>query len=412
MKQLWGTCIGMIVLMGMALQAEDVAKEITPKLEPKKEILEKIANLKANQGVMLPGVTIMEDMGDFAKGWHQMKKFGPGPRDYSNKLVWMADRKRAFFCGANHGSPTRFNDAWEYDLASNTWVLLYTPDYNDRGEITDYDKATLVLQDGWLRTKKGGPAHPAHTWWGLTYDPHIKGAVWFCAWPPYRLQAKLDAIGAKKEDLFDGPPIWIFYPETKKWEPMKTEKPWPKNEFGSSLEYVPDLKMSIWQSRQSSWLLDPVSKSWKNISNGNKAVSIESIIYYDIKRKIFIAQNGPTGKSNDRFTLKAAVKDGGVGAWEEVLKTEEAPLGHDARSVVYYDPISNDGLLFENGPRKLWSYNPDNNKWVAITPEGDAPDFGKEHRVLSYFDIERNVYVVIGYGKVWCYRYKVAENKK
>jgi len=114
----------------------------------------------------------------------------------------MPDRKRAFFCGANHGSPHRFNDAWEYDLASNTWVLLYTPDYNDRGPITDYDKKTLVLDKGWLRTKKGGPAHPAHTWWGLTYDPKMRAALWYCAWPSYRLQAKLDAIGAKKEDLY------------------------------------------------------------------------------------------------------------------------------------------------------------------------------------------------------------------
>lgn len=397
--------------LGTLLLAQDAPKEITPKLEPNKEILDKIASLKANHGVMLPGPKIIEELGDFAKGWHRMKEFGPGPRDYSNKLVWMSDRKRAFFCGANHGSPTRFNDAWEYDLASNTWVLLYVPDYNDRGAITDYDKATLVLQDGWLRTKKGGPGHPAHTWWGLTYDPNIKGAIWFCAWPPYRLQEKLDAIGAKKEDLFNGPPIWIFYPETKKWEPMKTEKPWPSNDFGSSLEYVPDLKMSIWQSRQTSWLLDTNTKTWKNISIGNKAVSIESIIYFDTRRKIFIAQNGPTEKVKEKFTLKASLKNGIVSEWEEVLKTEDAPMGHDARSVVYYDPTSGDGLLFENGPKKLWSYNPDNNKWVLLAPEGDGPDFDKDQRILSYFDIERNVYVVIGNGKIWCYRYKESDKK-
>lgn len=94
-----------------------------------------------------------------------MQETGPTGRDFTIKMAWMPDRKRAFFCGANHGSPHRLNDAWEYDLASNAWVLLYTPDYNDRGPITEYDKATLVLNDGWLRTRKGGPAHPGHTWW-------------------------------------------------------------------------------------------------------------------------------------------------------------------------------------------------------------------------------------------------------
>ena len=415
MKKLLVAFLVVSMVCGMNTYTQDKPAEITPKLEPKKDLLDKIAALKANQGIMLPGPTIMEEMGDFAKGWHNMKKFGPGPRDYTLKMAWMSDRKRAFFCGANHGSPTRFNDAWEYDLASNTWVLLYVPDYNDREAITEYDKATLVVQDGWLRTRKGGPAQVAHTWSGLTYDPNIKGAVWYCTWPDYRLQVKLDCIGAKKEDLYPGPPIWVFYPETKKWEPMKTEKPWPSSDFGSSLEYVPDFKMPIWQTRQNSWLLDPATKTWKNITKEGKAAPMESLIYYDTKRKIFIAHWGPNEnpeKGKDHYTFKASVKDGGVTGWEEVLKTEDAPVGRDSHSVFSYDPVSSDGLLFENYLRNIWSYNPDKNKWVKMTPEGDAPDFDKEQRTLSYYDIERNVYVVIGYGKIWCYRYKVAEVKK
>ena len=134
-----------------------------PALEPDTAVLAKLEALGDNSCCILDGTRIIEDLGDFAKGWHRMKETGPTGRDFTIKMVWMPDRKRAFFCGANHNSPHRFNDAWEYDLASNTWVLLYTPDYNDRGPITDDDKQTLVLQDGWLRTKKGGPAHPAHT---------------------------------------------------------------------------------------------------------------------------------------------------------------------------------------------------------------------------------------------------------
>ena len=201
-------------------------KKIDPVLKPKPAVVKAINGLGDNSACLLKDVTIIEELGDFAKGWHKMKTTGPCGRDFTIKMAWMEDRKRAFFCGANHGSPHRFNDAWEYDLPSNTWVLLYVPDYNDRGKVGEYDKKVLVIKDGWLRTKKGGPAHPAHTWWGLTYDPKLKGAVWYCAWPGYRLQAKLDAIKKTKADLYKGPPIWVFYPYEKKWEPMPTEKPW------------------------------------------------------------------------------------------------------------------------------------------------------------------------------------------
>lgn len=398
------------------LNADEPKSKIEPILEAKPDILEKIKKLKSNEACILPAPTIIESLGNFAEGWHQMKKFGPSGRDYTIKMAWMPDRERAFFCGANHASPHRMNDAWEYDLASNTWVLLYVPDYNDVGKITDYDKETLVLQDNFLRTKNGGPGHPAHTWWGLTYDPNVKKAIWYCAWPPYRLKEKLEAIGAKNEDLYKGPPIWTFTPESKKWEPMKTETPWPSvASFGISLEYVEDLKKPVLQYATTSAALDVANKTWKITQGQGASLPIETLIYFDTKRKLFVAHQGDrpdpkdvaAGKPEPKITTWVAkLEENTIKGWEVASATQEAPVGHDARSMMYYDPKSGEGLCFENATKTIWSFNPETKKWTKQTPTGDILKPDAPGRIISYIDISRNVYVAIGSGWVWCYRYK------
>ncbi len=392
--------VASVLLLQHGLVADE---RIEPALKSDAKVIAKLAGLGDNSSCILEGTRIIEDLGDFAKGWHRMKETGPTGRDFTIKMVWMPDRKRAFFCGANHGSPHRFNDAWEYDLASNTWVLLYKPDYNDRGPVTDYDKKTLVIKDGWLRTRKGGPGHPAHTWWGLTYDPESKSAVWYAAWPGYRLQEKLDAIGAKKEDLYSGPPIWTFHPPTKTWEPLPTQKPWPRNAFGASLEYIPQLGGSLWQYRNSTWLLDHKKRKWKLLSDKGAAVPIESLVCYDRSRQLLIAHRGPYKDAPPR-TYHMSLRDKPL-EWEQVLESANLPNGHDARSLMYFDPVGDVALLYERETKQIWSYDSDKKKWTRLSPDGPAPPFGPKERVVSYMDPARNVFVVIGYGKVWCYRH-------
>jgi hypothetical protein len=381
------------------------AVEIEPALPHDEEILAKVNALGSNSSCLLGNPKVMEDLGDFAEGWHRMKETGPAARDFTLKMAWMPERKRAFFCGANHSSPHRFNDAWEYDLAANTWVLLYTPDYNDRGKITDYDKETLVMKDGWLRTKKGGPAHPAHTWWGLTYDPKLKMAVWYAAWPGYRLQEKLDAIDAKKEDLYAGPPVWTFSLETKKWEPMPTAEPWPANAFGASLEYVPKLGGALWQYRDKSWLLNVEKQTWELLKETETPVPIESLICRDPTRELLIAHRGAYKDASPR-TWHMSHSGDKLGEWEQVLESDELPNGHDARSWMYFDPVGQVALLYEKETKSIWSYDPAKRKWTKQTPVGPGPPFAEKERVLAYMDEARNAFVVIGYDDVWCYRFK------
>ena len=85
----------------------------------------------------------------------------------------------------------------------------------------------------------------------------------------------------------------------------------------------------------------------------------------------------------------------------------DAPITHDARSTMHFDPKSKNGLCFSRDSRTVWSFNPDEKKWTKQEAKGDAiPTEDLLKRAVSYLDLERNVYVVIGQKWVWCYRYQ------
>lgn len=396
-----------LLLAGIALAAGEPTAAVAPALPENPKVIAALDALGDNSACVLEKLTVRaEGLGDFNKGWHHMHETGPNGRDYSVKMAWMPDRRRAFYCGANHGAPHRMNDAWEFDLAALSWNLLYAPDYNDSGKVGDYDKSVLVLQDGWLRTRKGGPAHPAHTWWGLTYDPVTRQALWLCAWPSYRLAEKLTAIGATADQLYKGPSMWSFQPQAGTWNPLPTAQPWPRNNFGASLEYVPEMGGTVYQFERESWLLDSAKAAWKRLPDSREALPIETLICHDPGRKLLIAQRGAAGEA------KAATwhypTTGAEAGWTKVVDGGEQPLGHDARAAMYFDPVGKVALLYETPTKSIWSYTPDTKHWAKLSPAGSPPPFTAD-RVISYLDPARNVFVVIGTDKVWCYRYKRAD---
>jgi hypothetical protein len=160
-------------------------------------------------------------------------------------------------CGANHGVPHRLNDVWEFDLASLSWILLYAPD-NPRDYLgLGKDPSDVEFRDGLLITKRGGPAVIAHTWWGLTYDPVQKQLLFMNTWVTDQRKA-VQQLGGDPDQLYAGPSMWAFSPSTRQWTPLKTSEPSPRPIFGGMLEYIPELKGSIWHANnwqmQATWL--------------------------------------------------------------------------------------------------------------------------------------------------------------
>ncbi len=167
----------LIFLSSYAFGAEEVTVE--PVLKPDPAVLAIIKGLGENQSALLPPLKTSGPINATMKKF-RMHLNGPQPRNYCRKWVWAADRKRAFFCGANAGVPHRFNDVWEYDLASNTWTLLYEPDadFNAVRRMKPEQKKAFfenvgLVKDGILMTNRGAPFDPIHSWWQITYEPNM-----------------------------------------------------------------------------------------------------------------------------------------------------------------------------------------------------------------------------------------------
>lgn len=378
---------------------------VEPVLAPDAAALKKINTLGPNQAALLGEARVIGDFNEIARRFY-LHKTGPRGRDYSNKMVWAPERKRALFLGANHAVPHRLNDVWEFDLGALAWILLYAPDnprgYQDLGK----DTSDVELRNGILITKRGGPAVIGHTWWGLTYDPVRRQALFMNTWVTNQKKA-VEQLGGDPGQLYGGPPLWAFSPESRQWRPIKTEKPWPKAPFAAMLEYIPELGGAIWQSNNfqmgATWLYNPAANTWRNLEANSRrgdfsraAPKPEQVAYYDPQRHLVIAQRG---YETHHFDIR-------IREWKKVMNSDEehAPFGHDAHTPIAYDPNSGHGLLLDRKGNTLWAYNPDQPAWTRLSPVGDPMPRGKKR--LAYFDPAHGAFVVIEGKIIWAYRYQ------
>jgi hypothetical protein len=414
MRVLIGTvCLAMAGSTGFA------GEKIEPVLASNAAVERILSELGDNTAALLLPASVVGDFGPIARAF-KLDRDGPRGRDFTIKMAWMPDRKRAFFCGANHGSPHRLNDAWEYDLPSNTWVMLYDPDYNDAGDRPkNLAAAGVTLKDGVLVTARGGPVHVAHTWWGLTYDPELKAAVWMNVWPGYGMKEKLAHVRADEAQLYKGPPLWAFFPAHRKWQPIPSKEPYLKRVgLAGSLQYIPELGGSLWYQRDNgTWLFDSKTNGWRDLKpemNGLSAIgTIENVTCYDARRKVLVAHRGDDAAADGghRWAVKRTYHyDVAKNAWSLTVEAKDGPVGHDARTSFYYDPVGGACLLFEHARKKIWAYDVEAKRWTELTPHGAAiPDWPQ---AIGYFDEARNV-LVINEGKdTWVYRFKRARDAR
>lgn len=375
-------------------------------LVPDAEVQRRIRALAPNQAVNLGRARVLGDFNDVARRF-ELDRTGPRARDYSLKMVWAPERRRALFLGANHGRPHRLNDVWEFDLAAMAWLLLYAPDnprnYGDLGR----DASDVVFEDGVLVTRRGGPAIIAHTWSGVTYDPIRRQVLFMNTWP-IKQDELIRGRGGAPKLRYTGPPLWAFSPELRAWSLHKVNAEAPRAPVGAMLEYVPELGGAIWHMNnwqmRSTWLYEPDKKRWHKLVAAAKkndfeqnAPARELVGYHDPARQLVIARQG---RGTFHFDTRRRV-------WKKVDETSAdlagVPDGHDARNVFYHDPGSGHGLLVDFSSQSIWSYDPDHSAWHKQLPVGDPMPAGK--RMLGYVDVAQGVLVVIDDREVWAYRY-------
>lgn len=392
-----------------ASSAASAQTALDPALPPDPQIVATLEALGDRSSAVLAPLKVVGPINALCKE-HYMDKRGPNGRDYTNKAAWMPERRRALFCGANHGSPHRVNDAWEYDLLSNTWALLFAPDPHNAAGVMEIKEGEIPGSSEkvkFVQTQRGGPTHYGHTWWAFCYHPQMKAGLWMNVPIGTSSGAYIEKTTGSKEGIYRGPPMWAFYPAEKQWKLVLSPGPYPRIDYAKQMEYVPDLGGALFLSGSwnaaGAWLYDHGKNAWTQLAKPDKeAPDNESLTCYDPSRKIVIAQSHH--RSTHHYDLATH-------KWTKVLdpgkESAEAPLGHDARSVMYFDTVSKQALLFESKTMDtVWAYDPDAKKWTPVNPSGPVcPEGG---RTIGYFDEARNVLVISRGANTWVYRHQRA----
>ena len=334
----------------------------------------------------------------------------PYRRDYCNKIAYAPDRGTGMYCGMNHGSPHRLNDVWEYHLGSNTWHLLFAPDANYSAQewrTAEWFKRHVVFKDGYLQTRRGGMLNSVHTWDGLTYDPVLKRMLWanVASEHPNELKLFAEAMGLDHEELVKqkkpGSRLWMYDPKEGRWFKQMGPGPHPRLAcLGGTLEYIPELKKSLWYACQwnesGMWLYDSKANTWTELKpNGGKNM------YHD-KSGVFPPTELQAAYSSKHQKLVAVQ---GTGTWwydikkNEWSKACEDPVNdaHDARSVFAYDSVNDVFLLHQPHKKNLRAYRIDTNKWETLQPQGAGISTGG----AGYFDPHHNVLIVYEGNRMW-----------
>lgn len=387
--------------------AAAAADTVEPVLAPAPAVVKVLEDLGDNSSALLADLKTEGEWNAVTQEFG-MERTGPVGRDYTNKAVWMPDRQRAFFCGANHGAPHRLNDAWEFDLVSHTWVMLFAPDpHNAQGvmEIREFDVDGKKLK--YVQTARGGPTHYGHTWWAFCYDPGMKAAFWMNVHIGDSPADYIETETGSAKDVYSGPPMWSFLPWEKRWRMVFSPPPYPKAPYAAQMEYIPDLggPMLVTSVAGSgyegygTWLYQPRSNSWKQLQGEIDEPVYESLTAYDRENKILVAQE--PGRATLHYDVTA-------NQWTRVLDpgkdSPDAPVGHDAYSQMYYDPVNKVCLLYHpESPESMWSYSVKDKKWTRNKVNGPPCPEG---RIINYFDEVRNVFVVNLGDTTWVYRYR------
>lgn len=424
--------IPIVLIMALAVMHCQAGETSLPPAEPFKDdpaTVEKLKNLGDRSGVLLGKYKV--EPADVEK-YHSTLKTGPGRRDYGNKMVYASDRGTALYCGANHGSPHRLNDVWEFHLASNTWRMICAPGTNAtyfrelqnterklneaiaKGTDVEKNKAELEtilakmkawyegveVKEGYLQDKaNGGPVQPWHTWDGLTYDEKAKRLYW----------AELDSDTYKDEknrvhrnltrayarvtgqdpeklvaDLKPGSSMYMYDPAQRRWFKQLGKEPFPiMRGMGGTLNYIPDLDKTIWYAcvgntpggyDEGMWAYDAKTNTWQNLMPGGTV----SGLMRQSKAPSEEVQAAYSGKHKKLIVVNKEMTftyDLSANTWNRVA--DNPGYGYDSHSVFAYDSnadvcllLSKKGGVWARTPWKISAYNISADTWEEVEIKG------------------------------------------
>ena len=423
-------CVMMLLCVTMAARLSS-ASDGPPLDKDDPAITAQLAALGQRTALMLGKFKVApKDVGKY----HYALKGGPGRRDYGNKMPYAPDRGTAMYCGANHGSPHRLNDVWEFHLGSNTWHLICPPGVDGTrlrgwtnkarkakkeiaagknveknkafldGPYADYCKkwwSGVTFKDGYVQDKvNGGPVQPWHTWDGVTYDQKTRRLYWAVLdsdnvykdpkkgshRAKARTLAKFTGLDPNQlaAQVKPGTSLYLYDPAKKRWSKQMGEGPFPiLRAMGGTLHYLPDIDRTIWYAcvgctprgyDEGMWAYDATANKWKNLLPGNTVSGL-------MRKK-----QAPGGEIQAAYSVKhkklvvvnkemTFAYDTAANTWKRVA--DNPGHGHDSHSVFDYDSaadrfilISKKGGPWSKEPWTLCTYDVQADKWDRVELKG------------------------------------------
>lgn len=368
----------LIVLTGLWLS--QAPGQVLPAFAPNLAILSIVNNLDDNELDSLPHFSCKDVYsGAGLAVYPYFATQGPGVRDYCLKWVYANSRERALYCGGNHGTPHKFNDVWEYDLPSNTWIMLHKPDCDTTG----------------------------HTWWGLTYNqekdllywmsPQVNGGATFTHWALLQ--------NAR-------PPMAVFDPYAQTgW----TVHPNKGSGFGidpanaGALEYVPGRNIALWYASEWNgnglWAFNLKDSTWtQRLADSytylqcDSCPHSEAVMNYDPANDVLVAMK-------DSLVYKY---DLDANQWHHVL-TGSGFSASDFRGPMMYDTLNKVHLVYYYPTGKYMIYDAAANTLKQMIPTGNNPAV-TGYETMAFYHKGLNAFVFYqsrpNPGRMWVYRYK------
>ena len=175
-----------------------------------------------------------------------------------------------------------------------------------------------MLKDGVIRTVRGAPVRPAHTWWGLAYDPDKRRLVF---WDAHRglmfsnrsaiaTALDLDPKAQILRDSGSGPGeacVFTFYPQTREWKEVMSNA--PKAYESSELEYLADRK-TLWLHSGQTYVFDDKGK-WKATAPAKAGPQSGGLTACDPRTHTIVSIRGETtyiySTADDRWTRPSSM---------------------------------------------------------------------------------------------------------
>jgi hypothetical protein len=360
MKSVFTSCLLLTCLLHLP------NAQVSPSLSPSSEVLDIVNGLGNNEGATLPKFSVRFPAGVAPGTYPDFEHRGPGIRDYSRKWVYSKTRQRAFYAGGGHNTE-RWNDLWEYDLASNTWVMVLEPDPANTGRTA------------------------MHTWASFTYDQNQEKVYWM----PFTFDGS--GKGFSEFDAYGGTSWVTNHSNESLFSPSGAQ----------ALDYCADRDISIYFSAQYNnagmWRFNANTQTWTQLMTHSQVgsfLSAEACAPYGMCSGYDIG----TGQLIHFSHEKVYHYNFDTNTWTHeasgpfTMRSERTALTYDTRNKVHIIHSQNVLYAYHAGTRQVEILNP---AGVALNTTAETMFFYHEGLRVIVCYTDRNEHI-------WVYRYKTS----